>query len=130
MFTIDQIKTAHAKVKSGADFPAYIQEIKQLGIKSYETFVADGHSRYAGGESHTASSGPKYGPLDIAPESNQPDFQKDLKEHQQGKTDYLAFCKIAAAHGVEKWSVDLAKMTCTYYDLSGKALLVESIPEP
>lgn len=34
MFTIEQIKTAHSQVKSGADFPAYIQEIKKLGDTS------------------------------------------------------------------------------------------------
>lgn len=32
MFTVEQIKTAHSKVKSGADFPAYIQDIKKLGV--------------------------------------------------------------------------------------------------
>ena len=48
MFTIEQIKTAHAKVKSGADFPAYIREIKQLGVAAYETWVTDGHTEYKG----------------------------------------------------------------------------------
>lgn len=40
MFTVTQIKEAHSKVKSGADFPKYIQQIKgfalldlQLGLK-------------------------------------------------------------------------------------------------
>jgi hypothetical protein len=32
MFAVEQIKTAHSKVKSGADFPAYIQDIKKLGV--------------------------------------------------------------------------------------------------
>lgn len=36
MFTAEQIKTAHRKVKSGADFPAYIKEIKVLGVTHYE----------------------------------------------------------------------------------------------
>ena len=31
-FTIDEIKAEHQKVKSGADFPNYIQQIKQLGV--------------------------------------------------------------------------------------------------
>ena len=39
MFTVEQIKVAHSKVKSGADFPAYIQDIKKLGVTFYETFV-------------------------------------------------------------------------------------------
>ena len=32
MFIIEQIKTAHSKVKSGADFTDYIQELKILGV--------------------------------------------------------------------------------------------------
>jgi hypothetical protein len=35
MFTIEQIKQAHVKVKSGADFPAYIKYLKQLGVRYY-----------------------------------------------------------------------------------------------
>ena len=31
MFTIEQIETAHSKMKSGAEFPSYINDIKQLG---------------------------------------------------------------------------------------------------
>ncbi len=33
MFTIEQIKEAHAKVKSGADFPNYIHDLIILGVK-------------------------------------------------------------------------------------------------
>jgi hypothetical protein len=35
MFTITQIKEAHSKVKSGADFPAYIQGL----ISNWRSFV-------------------------------------------------------------------------------------------
>jgi Protein of unknown function (DUF1398) len=35
MFKVEQIKAAHGKVKSGADFPSYIREIKVLGVTSY-----------------------------------------------------------------------------------------------
>lgn len=41
MFTAEQIKAAHSKVKSGADFPSYIQEIKALGVTHYEAHVED-----------------------------------------------------------------------------------------
>ena len=39
MFTVEQIESAHEKVKSGADFPHYIQEIKKIGVLSFETWV-------------------------------------------------------------------------------------------
>ena len=48
MFTVEQIESAHEKVKSGADFPNYIQEIKKLGVLSFETWVFDGHTEYFG----------------------------------------------------------------------------------
>jgi hypothetical protein len=35
MCTVAQIKAAHSKVKSGADFPAYIKESKALGVTQY-----------------------------------------------------------------------------------------------
>ncbi len=38
MFTIAQIKEAHDKVKSGADFPKYIQDLINLGVIGYDTF--------------------------------------------------------------------------------------------
>lgn len=130
MFTLDQIKTAHAKVRSGADFPSYVQELITLGLKNYESFVSDGHAVYHGSEGYTITSPAKYEAKEIATESNKGQFIKDLKEHQQGKTDYPTFCGIAATHGVEKWIVDMEKMTCTYYDLHGNEMLVEQIPTP
>jgi hypothetical protein len=33
MFTIAQIKKAHSKVKSGEDFPVYIQDLIALGVQ-------------------------------------------------------------------------------------------------
>ena len=42
MFTKELIETAHNKVKSGADFPKYVKEIKNMGIKSHEVNLTDG----------------------------------------------------------------------------------------
>ena len=129
MFTVEQIKAAHSKVKSGADFPAYISEIKQSGVIYYETYVTNGHTDYYGKDDYKVSSPAKYDTLKIANESNTGQFTKDLKEHQQGKTDYPTFCGISAKMGVEKWAVDMTQMTCTYYDKAGNEMLVESIPQ-
>ncbi len=128
MFTIEQIKAAHSKVKSGADFPNYVQAIIKLGVIRYEVYVSDGHATYLGSEGFTAISDAKYATLTIADESNQELFRKALKDHQQGKSDYLTFCKICAEAGIEKWIVNMADMTCTYYDKAGNKMLVETIP--
>lgn len=127
MFTISQIKEAHSKVKSGADFPKYIQELKQLGINQYEAFVTDGHVNYYGKDNYTVSSEANYNSLPIN-NSYQEQFLLDLKAHQQGKTNYATFCSDCAKNGVEKWIVDISKMTCTYYDMAGNNVLVENIP--
>ena len=82
MFTLDQIKSAHSKVKSGADFPAYIQDIKKLGVTFYETFVADGHTDYYGANEYKITSSAKYESLIIAETVNAEKFKSDLKEHQ------------------------------------------------
>lgn len=128
MFTIDQIKDAHSKVKSGADFPAYVQALIQLGVSGYETYVSDGHSIYFGKDGFTLISPAKYSPLEISGTGNHESFKSDLKDHQQGKTDYPTFCRLSAEAGVHRWVVDLSKMTCTYFDKSGNVLLTEIIP--
>ena len=128
MFTIEQIKAAHFKVKSGANYPQYIQDLIQLGVVSYETYVTDGNAFYEGTNGYKITSGTKYGTLKIADESNKDLFVINLKIHQQGKSDYHAFCIQCAESGIEKWVVDLAKMTCTYHDKTGAEILVEEIP--
>lgn len=128
MFTVEQIKTAHAKVKSGADFPAYIREIKQLGVTHYEAYVIDGHIDYHGGNDYTVTVAAKYEPLVIADASKPSEFKVELLAHQQGKTDYLTFINICATHGIVKWAICMDKMTCTYYDKAGSEILVEVIP--
>ncbi|NMH27675.1 DUF1398 domain-containing protein [Flavobacterium silvaticum] len=128
MFTTDQIKAAHSKVKSGADFPAYIREIKDLGVTYYETFVSDGHTDFFGADNFKASMPAKYQKLKISQTSNESQFKSDLKSHQQGQTDYSTFCADCAKSGIEKWAVDLQKMTCTYFDKAGNQMLVEQIP--
>jgi len=129
MFTVEQIKAAHSKVKSGADFPNYVQDLIKLGVTVYETYVSDGHTDYSGKENYKTSSAPNYSQLIIAEQSDIEKFRMDLKAHQQGKTDYATFCNDCAKSGVEKWTVRMDKMTCTYYDKAGNHLLEEAIPQ-
>lgn len=128
MFTLEQIKTAHSKVKSGADFPRYIQDLIELGIESYHTYVLDGHAEYFGKDNYDIKSDAKYPVLNVVEKSDSETFINRLKIHQQGQTDYLTFCNDSAKSGVEKWVVDTQKMTCTYYDKAGNNMLEEKIP--
>ncbi|MBU2906445.1 DUF1398 domain-containing protein [Arenibacter algicola] len=127
-FRADEIKKAHSKVKSGADFPTYIQDLKKLGVSHYETFVADGHTDYYGVNDYIIRSPAKYASLNIAQTSNKEEFQTQLKAHQEGKTDYPTFCNDASKSGIEKWVVLMEEMTCTYFDKANNSILVEEIP--
>lgn len=128
-FTVEQIKAAHGKVKSGADFPFYIREIKALGVTHYETHVSDGNIDYHAGNDYAVKVPAKYDPLIVAELPSPAQFRAALAAHQQGKTDFLTFIKMCAAFGISKWAICMEKMTCTYYDKAGNEILVETIPQ-
>ena len=128
MFTVEQIELAHTKIKSGAEFPKYIQEIKEIGVTGFETWVTDSHTTYFGKNDFQTKSKPKYEEMEIANHSDKEKFNHYLKNHQKGETNYFTFCKHCAETGIEKWIVNLDKMTCTYYDKAENEILVEIIP--
>ncbi len=129
MFTLEQIAQAHSHVKSGADFPRYVQDIIALGVQRYTTWLTDGHTDYEGAGQHV-STPPKYASETIAERCNEAHFRERLKQHQQGGSDFPTFCGEARAAGVQCWVVDTTALTCTYLDKDGKAMLVEVIPGP
>lgn len=116
MFTVEQIERAHGKVKSGAEFPKYIQEIKDLGVTEFETWVFDSHTLYFGKNSFHTKSEPKYDELIIADTCDKAKFETYIKIHQKGET------------GIEKWVANLDRMTCIYYDKEGNDILTEVVP--
>ena len=128
MFTIAQIKEAHSKVKSGTDFPLYIQDIIQLGVQGYDTFVNDGHVEYFGVNDYRTAAPKAYDNISVSPTANKERFLEFLVMHQDGQTNYFTFCNHAAQCGIAKWSVNIIEMTCTYFDQSNSAILIEKIP--
>lgn len=127
-FSIEEIQIAEQKIKTGADFPRFIQEIKAMGVERNDVYVMNGMSIYFGKDDHTVESAPVYEALLIEEQSSAEDLKEALKIHQQGKTDYQTFCRQAAAAGVEKWVTDLKEMIVTYLDMAGNELVVENIP--
>jgi uncharacterized protein YbcV (DUF1398 family) len=130
IIALKEIKEAHSKVRSGADFPNYVQDLIKLGVKKYDTYVCDGHTLFFGDDNYQIQSEPKYSELNIANISDKERFKHYLKSHQRGQTDYPTFCNHSAETGVEKWTVDMSQMTCTYYDKSNNEMLEEQIPTP
>lgn len=128
MFTLDQIKVAYDNVKSAADFPIYIQNLINMGVKGYDTLVADGRVRYYGENDFATSTEQKYELLTIAPVANKERFIEFLVLHESGQTDYYTFCQQAAQCGIAKSRIDIVEMTCTYGDSNNNPILIEKIP--
>ena len=128
MFTLSDISDAHARVKSGADFPQYARDLIAMWVTAYDTYVSDGHAVYLGNPDPITSP-TKYDTLTVANTMNQEKFIERLKLHQSGGTDYMTFCQDCASNGIEKWTLDMSAHTCTYYDTSGNAVYTEYFGE-
>lgn len=127
MFELSTIKAAHSRVKSGADFPNYINEIRALGVQRFETWATDGHTVYFGVNNFEVYAPGIFSPLIISATCNLNQFQERLKLHQQGQTDYVTFCADCAQYGIEKWVMDLNAKTCSYFDKDNTIQLVETL---
>jgi len=129
MFTVQQIKAVHAKVKSGADFPRYVQEIKALGLVRYEFMVEDGRTVYYGPNNYNVEAPPIYPAktINLIPQAGQ--LEHHIREHQAGKSDFLTICGQAGEAGVHHWEVNADTMLCSYYDVNGQRMIAEPIPQ-
>ncbi|NLZ95846.1 MAG: DUF1398 family protein [Bacteroidales bacterium] len=130
MFTIEQIDYAFEKVKSGVDFPQFVQQLKEIGVTHYDTFVSDGLTRYYGINDFIVDGEPKYPKIEINNISSVEKLKHAISIHQQGQTDYPTFCQQVSNAGVVKWTTNMNEMTVTYLDKSGNKLMVASIQEP
>lgn len=127
MFTKEQILSALSKVQTGADYPRLVQDLKIIGIRKYDHFVADGSNIYFGDDDYRVTIEHDQAPIHVNNKSSKDLLKQSLKVHQQGETDYPTFCIHAGEAGVEKWTCDLKKMTVSYIDKEDKTLLVETI---
>jgi uncharacterized protein YbcV (DUF1398 family) len=127
-FTIDQIHAAFSKVKSGADFPNYVRDLKALGVTRYDNYVADGRTHYFAADGSKVDGGSKYPAMAINARSSAEKLRHAIAIHQQGQTDYPTFCRQAADAGVEKWTTHTLDRSVTYIDTQGNTLCVEPIP--
>jgi len=128
MFTKEDIQSAESKIKTGADFPRFVKELKDLGVVRNDVYVANGLSAYFASDEEVLQISPaEYPELVINEESSVDKLKKALKIHQTGETGFISFCEHAADAGVEKWTTDLTAMTCIYYDTAGNELVKETI---
>lgn len=124
-YTLQQIR--HAEKKSGNEFVVLIQYLKLLGVARFITYVTDGHTDYFDDENGSVS-GAATNNLLVSDNTHAESFIQRLKLHQNGETDFPTFREDCAKNGIDRWTVDVTKMTCTYLDQKGNKILVEEIP--
>jgi uncharacterized protein YbcV (DUF1398 family) len=127
MFTLDQIDDVHARLGSAKTFAEYVRALKALGVERCDSYLADGHSEYFGQGGHRVVSPPVHEVLSVAETGQRDTFLEHLHRHEQRETSYLEMSRGLAQSGIEKWTVDTGRMTMTYYDKSGREMLVEQI---
>jgi uncharacterized protein YbcV (DUF1398 family) len=126
MFTIEQINDLHARLGNAKTFPDYVRALKTVGVERYDSYLADGHSEYEGQGGRLVSP-PVHEVLPVAETGQRETFLEHLRRHERRETTYLEMSRGLAQSGIEKWRVDTARMTMTFYDKSGSEMLVEEI---
>jgi uncharacterized protein YbcV (DUF1398 family) len=104
-----------------------VRALKALGVERYASYLADGHSEYFGQGGHRVVSPPVHEVLAVADAGQRDTFLEHLQRHERGETSYLEMSRGLAESGIEKWTVDMDKMTMTFYDKAGTEMLVEQI---
>ena len=87
------------------------------------------HIVYHGANGFIISGPAMWEVREINTKGNATQLRDIISTHQQGQTDYITFCHQVAEAGVEKWVIDIPRLTCSYYDLAGNEMVVEPIPE-
>lgn len=127
MFTLDQIGAIHEQWGKANTLPQYLHALHDIGINTYDSFIADGHSEYIGDDRKSVISQPIYSKIVVADVANREEMLKHLELHKQQKTSYFEMTKGLAESGVMKWTFDTTKLTITYLDKAGNVLLTEAI---
>src|SRR6266550_4919894 len=125
MFTIEQIDDLHARLGNAKMFAEYVRALKALGVERYDSYLADGHSDYFGQSGQRVVSPAAHEVFAIAETGQRETFLQHLRRHEQRQTTYLEMSMGLAQSGIEKWTVDTARMTMTFYDKAGSEMLVE-----
>lgn len=126
-FTIHQINDLHHKLGTMKDFLNYVKALKLLGVEKYDSYLADGHSKYFEANGDAIESDPVHEKLHVADNSDKESFLRHLSLHGERKTDYMTMSHGLAESGIEKWTVDTHAATISYYDKKGNCLLEEPI---
>lgn len=126
-FTLQAIQEAQAKY-TGSDFPKLIREFKRIGVVKNIYDLSNGTIVYEDKDGITIELHVDDIRNDVTIQCERELALKALKRNQVGESTFMDFCTEMAHFGVYKWISNLDDMTCSYYDLNDKVIIVEDIP--
>lgn len=127
MFTLEQITDIHDRLGNSDTLGAYLGALRDIGVETYDSYIADGHSEYFGVDGQKLIGPAFHETFDIAETCDKEQFLQFMQQVEQGGVGYVEMSKALADNGVEKWTFDTAKLTITYLDKAGNVLLAEEL---
>ncbi|WP_405061152.1 DUF1398 domain-containing protein [Kribbella sp. NBC_01505] len=127
MFSLEQVDEIHDRLGNASTLGAFLEALREIGVVTSDSYVADGHTTYFGLDGHEVSTGPAHEVFEVAATSDKDRFLADLKRVEEESVGYGDMSRAFAEAGVEKWTFDTQARTITYYDRAGSALLAEKV---
>lgn len=112
-------------------FPKTVDALKGLGVHSYDVDFLEKSITYRGkvGTVKESDVSDLAGLFISHHTFNGDALKKALIHHQMEKTSYGEILKEMISAGVERYTVDMLKRTCTYYGKQKGESLTEQVPE-
>ncbi len=115
------------KQESNGNFGQLVTDLKDSGVVRFMTCASTAKSMYFNHDEESVYDEVDFFNFEIG-QLNKDQFVVDLKEHQQGLTDFPTWLEKTASSGISYWIVDLEQLTCTYYAADESSVYVEQIP--
>jgi uncharacterized protein YbcV (DUF1398 family) len=127
VFTLEQITDIHDRSGAKETLGDYLRALRDIGVKTYDSYLTDGHSEYFGADGQTLI-GPAFHEVLVVAQTCEPEqFLQYMRRVDQGGVGYEEMSRTLANHGVERWTFDTDKLTVTYRDKAGVVLLTEGV---
>jgi uncharacterized protein YbcV (DUF1398 family) len=127
MFTLEQITDIHDRLGNRDTLGDYLRALRDIGVETYDSYITDGHSEYFGADGQKLVGPAFHESFAIAETCDREQLLQYMQQVEQGGVGYEEMSKALADNGVEKWQFDTEKLTITYLNKVGNALLDEKI---
>ena len=127
MVTLAEIDEVHDRLGKADTLGEYCRALAGLGVTGYASYVVDGRTAFQTADGRTLMTGAHHEPIEVAPQPDHAAVQGALARAAAGEVGYVEMSRLLGAAGLERWSVDTARLTMTYTDVLGDVVLVEHL---